>query len=336
MPTTDEDDDDILEAAALWFSRRENSVEFDDAGLERWLQADPRRRKAFDLIAGNDHDLISLRGTPEILKFENEALTDARLQSTFASRPRNLVSRRTLMIGVSAASVATLLALWGWFKLDAPRYRTGIGEQKTVLLADGSSVTLDANSEMTVKIDRVARNVRVVSGRAQFEVFKDPIRPFIVQAGDNVVTALGTIFIVDMIPGRISVALTEGAVSIGRYIDGQAAPQVIVPRLTENQVVRMRASDQSISIQPTTAGREQAWTHGAIYFDNDTLADAAARMNNYSAIRIEVEGFHARALRVTGQFVAGRSDAFVDAVSTYFPLVIDRSHANALIVRDRS
>jgi len=67
-----------------------------------------------------------------------------------------------------------------------------MGEIRQVPLADGSRLTLDERSRVSVQYETATRRVRLEFGEVLFEVAKDPKRPFVVQAGNIRVRAVGT------------------------------------------------------------------------------------------------------------------------------------------------
>src|SRR5690606_28626324 len=114
-----------------------------------------------------------------------------------------------------------------------PVVRTGVGEQRTVTLEDGSRVSLNTATRLSLHFDRGVRRVRLQSGEALFEVARDPGRPFVVESGDRQVRALGTAFIVRRDAGRIAVTLMEGSVEVAP-VGGTAGDEAVsvaqVPR----------------------------------------------------------------------------------------------------------
>jgi transmembrane sensor len=70
-------------------------------------------------------------------------------------------------------------------------------------------------------------------------------------------------------------------------------------------------------------------------FDDENLADAVARVNNYSQVKIIVEDAPARALKISGIFNAGDSPAFVEAVQSYFPVDVSTDEST-IQIRSRS
>src|SRR3546814_1264895 len=88
---------------------------------------------------------------------------------------------------------------WSSDVCSSDLYRTVLGERRVVTLADGSTVSLDAASEVRVAYSERARELALVRGQARFDVAHDPRRPFAVQARDQRVVATGTAFNVDLL-----------------------------------------------------------------------------------------------------------------------------------------
>src|SRR3546814_154335 len=110
-------------------------------------------------------------------------------------------------------------------------YVTSPDERAKVTLADGSVVTLDSDTRMLARIGGERRDITLLAGRALFDVAKDPQRPFVVKAGDRTITALGTLFDVDVSPTELRVTLAEGVVAVRTVRSGAGpAQQILQPR----------------------------------------------------------------------------------------------------------
>src|SRR5262249_1651311 len=70
-------------------------------------------------------------------------------------------------------------------------FATAKGQHQHVVLADGSSVDLDAETRLTVAMSRGERRVTLADGQAIFDVRHDANRPFVVAAGDRLIRDLG-------------------------------------------------------------------------------------------------------------------------------------------------
>src|SRR6185312_4234054 len=115
---------------------------------------------------------------------------------------------------------AGAILFWQWYRADA--FQTGFGERRVVTLSDGSQITLDSRSEVTVRYTAAARTLTLVRGQARFDVAHDVGRPFTVTALGHKVVATGTAFDVDLLGPKLLVTLLNGHV----VVVPQSAPTV--------------------------------------------------------------------------------------------------------------
>src|SRR5690606_8696304 len=92
--------------------------------------------------------------------------------------------------------------------------RTAHGEPRAVLLPDGTRVQMGAATGVRLDFTPRQRRVEAAEGEVYYQVKHDRSRPFVVQAGEVTVTAVGTAFAVRREAGNVSVVVTEGAVDI--------------------------------------------------------------------------------------------------------------------------
>jgi len=77
-----------------------------------------------------------------------------------------------------------------------------------------AGIALNSNSQVQIEFTADKRTVRLLRGEAFFEVAHNKERPFVVIAGENEVTAVGTAFEVRYEPDHIDVTLVEGKVNV--------------------------------------------------------------------------------------------------------------------------
>ncbi len=96
----------------------------------------------------------------------------------------------------------------------------------TVILSDGSIVTLEPGSRLTYPPVFDGRQRKVyLSGEAFFEVAKNPAQPFLVYTGSSVVRVVGTSFRVKAASGQVPdrIAVRTGRVLVYTYQDFEKA-----------------------------------------------------------------------------------------------------------------
>lgn len=260
------------------------------AQLDAWLEADPRHRGAY------------VRADAARINVERIAALASGVTPELPARRRDY----RIAIAAGFAMMALLLGL-AWLGFEpGDRYRSGIGELRKVALEDGSNMFLDTGSHAVVRFDAATRKVELADGEALFEVTKNPARPFVVQAGDTSVRAVGTTFSVQHDATRVEVIVAEGIVEISRS-DG-----TLVTQLTANQRAVV-TQDRPVAVQLTSAGetqRQLAWHAGRLEFDGQTLEAAVAQMNRYNRRQIVVTDARLARHPVVGVFRSTDIESF--------------------------
>jgi transmembrane sensor len=141
-------------------------------------------------------------------------------------------------------------------------------------------------------------------------VAHDASRPFRVQAGPVLVTAVGTSFDVDRRADATLVTVLEGsvAVDIARANDGQSPSRVTV---TAGHQLRIDGDLVATGPVAVDATRSAAWLDGQIYFEQEPLAEVAAEVSRYSPQPIEVRDAKLRALPISGACASKDTDSFL-------------------------
>ena len=250
------------------------------------------------------------------------------------------IDRRAAMLGGGAVA-ASLLAGITIPRLLARSHRlaTATGEIRRVPLGEGSVVTLDTDSVVETAFNKERRDVRLLSGVAFFEVAHDPSRPFVVQARDLLVRAVGTAFSVRNIAGQpVSVVVSEGRVALSRTSghDGAAPLQlaantqaVVAPesRLTAGEVMR--------PLTPDDLTRSLSWRDGMLAFEGETLAQAAHRFRRYGGPAIVIDDATLARQPISGLFAASDPRGFAQAIAISFDAHVDESHGEVRLTAGR-
>ncbi|HWS61354.1 MAG TPA: FecR domain-containing protein [Steroidobacteraceae bacterium] len=102
-----------------------------------------------------------------------------------------------------------------------------------------------------------------------------------------------------------------------------------VVELTAGEGLRIRQDGRAVLVANVDLDRATAWQSGKMFFDNEPLASAAERVNRYARRQIAVDPSVAT-VGISGVFNAGDPDAFVEAVTLYFPVQIDRTNESEI------
>lgn len=306
------------EQAALWRARL---AEQPDLALSPeyldWC-ADADNRALADRADRAWAALDGLDAAPEMLALRQAALSDARRAS--GARMRWTTPRR-IAAGIAAAVV---LAGAGGLAVQPflpTVYKTGVGERRVVLLADGSRLSLDAASEVRVRFSDTARSIRLARGQARFDVAGDTARPFLVQAAGKTISASGGAFNVDVVGTELCVTPLKGKV-------------LVMASLSPARSISAGQQLDGAAIKQADASEAVAWERGELVFADDTLSEAVAKVGRYSNRRIEVDA-GAAGLRVSGAFNAGDTDSFLDGMTSYFGLTATPGDDGSVVLRRR-
>ena len=308
------DEPSVKDVAAEWFVRlRHDAVsEGDRAAFEAWRDADPAHANAYREMERLWAGLDQIELPAESRDHSEPARAAAISRAPFGRR-------RALQRFAIAASVAALACV-GAYGLAPPGlfadHRTGFGEQRQIVLADGSTAHLNTASALAVDFTAGSRRVVLEAGEAYFEVATDSERPFIVESDDGRIEALGTAFSVKRADDAVEVIVTESKVAVS--VPGEAAK-----RLAAGQGIRLSDSGlgEVINVDAATA---LAWRRGRMVFDNRPLGEVLAELGRYRQGRILVLDSAVETLPVTGSFSIADTDATLDAIERILPLRLRR------------
>lgn len=306
-------DEQALDAAAGWHARlgsgRVSAREQQD--FDAWIDAAPEHRKAWD----ETQSAWALVGDLA----DHPALAQARRQA------RKPAASRYWAPAAIAAGLAAAVALGVTWKALAPAslapaeqarvaavdYVTPVGQVRRVALADGTVVMLDADSAIAAAFDGKTRRVTLSRGRAQFQVAHDPAHPFVVTAQGRSVTALGTVFDVDLEPSAVTVTLLQGKVAVRELTARQDARQAILAP-GERLVAPGQGAWSRRPIDTTQAAR---WLKGDLVFDESELGAVAAELNRYSSRKLVLADADLARTPVSGVFRAGDPEALAEGLA---------------------
>jgi transmembrane sensor len=197
------------------------------------------------------------------------------------------------------------------------------GELRTVVLSDGTRLTLGGRTLASAEIGADRRRVRLERGQIYLEVRHDARRPFDVVAGGVTVTDLGTTFDVLTGGGGARIVLVEGAVEV--RADGVQAT------LSPGQVAQVSGRSLQVS-RVQDVRRLVAWRDGYLDLRGETLGRAVEEMNRYSAKTIIVRDAALRSLPITGRYKANDADGFAMAVADLYGLRLQRLNGGEILL----
>ena len=320
--------DAIREEAAAWFAKRRDGAcaRDEEEAFEAWRGRSDRHARVYAETERAWGQWKQLQGSDRMRE-----MTAAAMKAT-APRLRRATARRWRPL-LAAASLAAI-AVFGGVQLlplmmHAPPvvYSTGLGEQRTEQLPDGTRIVLNTQTTLQVRYDHRRREVTLQHGEAMFEVAHDARHPFTVIAGDGSVTDLGTQFQVRNENGTATVTLLHGLVEVVAEDERK--------QLVPGEQARYGAGTAGINVHWVDPAAITSWMRGRLDFSGLPLAQAVAEANRYSAIKLRLGDPGLASLPVGGSFRAGDNAAIAAALSAVFPVHVIRSDAHEIVLMPR-
>jgi len=220
--------------------------------------------------------------------------------------------KRVAAMALGMAAAVLLAVSLSWYRSTRPEpFQTNVGEQRSIVLDDGSRVMLNTASRIEVRLRKDRRIVDLVQGEALFEVAPDKQRPFDVKAGDVVVRAVGTQFDVDRRPARTVLTVMEGRVAV--VTDGSR--RTTLPVLSAGDRVIFGTGGPPRVESDIDLGEATAWTRGELVFRRRPLGEIAEEFNRYNTTRVEIRSPDLQRREVTGRFRTDDVASFIALLS---------------------
>ena len=334
-------DDAVLEAAAAWLVRLQDEQATGDDWLafEAWLAADGAHAVAYDRIERLSHELDA--AAPEIAALAAEAQAQT---AHSGRRPRQgparrrTVTRRAWMGAGAAAAVglAAVLVLQPrpysapWLSQPST-YDAPVGQTRTVQLADGTQVRLNAGSRIAARVDGATRRVQMADGEAVFDVAHDPRRPFLIRVGDQEVRVVGTQFNLRRRDGRLVLTVRRGVVEVRPLDDRGAAPTRVT---VGQQLVHLDGAPDSLV---RTADAEEAfgWTAGRLVYRDAPLSEVAADLQRRYARPVRVADGQTAQIRLSGVLTLDDEEAVFRRLAAFAPVDVRRTKDGSVVLEKR-
>jgi transmembrane sensor len=263
--------------------------------LDQWLGQSDENRQIFEVIKNN-----WIKRTEEPTFINEEEVFD-KIWKKGTGNSGRLVSFDFKSIAKVAASLLILFTA-GYFihtyknqpenitvqaEMQLITKENPAGQKSKLFLPDGTNVWLNAESSVQY-LENFTDSSRVVqlTGEAFFEVAKDSIRPFVVQAENIFIHALGTSFNVDAFTDneRVDINLISGKVEINS------------DQLNEN-IILNPGEALNFNIKTHVARKFRfktleavAWKDGVLVFEDASFDDVIPILKRWYGIEIQVIG----------------------------------------------
>lgn len=323
--------DHAQEEAQAWLVRlRSGSMSrAETESFQRWSAEHPQTaallRDTWNLLRSAAAELAD--ETPAAAN--DEWLAEARRDKTVRTGRRAFVGF-AVAAGASWLALRPPLELWPSLTDLAADYRTGTGEQRSVVLSDRVVVEMNTQTRLDVlPVQAATRGIDLLAGEAEIDAKPSTalgdalLRQVTVVAGKGRMQAVTARFNVRRGGGSVCVTCLSGSLAL----DHPSA------RLT------LRANDQVVyddrKVEPVSRVDPSgfvAWRRGVLVFNGVPLAEVVEEINRYRPGKIILRNAALGQNRMQAQFPITRLDDVIDLLGRLYGARITRLPGNLVLL----
>lgn len=326
----------VAEEAAHWLLVLKSPDAEQCESFRKWLNASPLHVRELLLATRIQRRLKSLDGKRRLdvqALIEEAGSTALRIDKRLEITPRRRAEFRWYAATAACLVALAITVLATLFWDTGRRFSTGVGQQLVFRLEDGSTITLNTNSQLKADFSSKTRGIYLERGQALFEVNRDPSRPFRVHTLNTIVEAIGTQFDVRVLDNRTMVAVIEGAVKVdkaqadaGDHVDARSA------RLVAGESINVDAVGEVRELKKIDVTAVSAWKQQQLVFNGATLEWIVSEFNRYNARpTLQLQGERIGDRRYHGVFNAHRPKALIEYLQRDPSLEFDQTDSTILI-----
>ncbi len=282
-------DQDLIELT-LWLETSEHHAAAYDRALRLWAHIDA-------LAAPSE-----VRPTADVINLTHHRLARS---ATKTFKPATYWA----WAGGAAAAVAALLIVFVLPQQPAQTYQTAKGQKQTVTLADGSVLSLNTNTRVSVQLRHDGRRITLEQGELALKVVHDDKRPMVLKTGDMVITDIGTEFNVRREAGVVDVAVREGEVSIN---SGDI-------HLRRGDKIVHTEGDTASTLSHVDPDEAFAWQTAHAIYRNAPLSEVVKDLNRYYDKPFVVDDQSGK-LRLTAILTLDSESAVAERLEDFLPV----------------
>lgn len=210
-------------------------------------------------------------------------------------------------------------------------------------MSDGSTLELNADTEVDYRYTKASREFWVKSGEAYFTVTKDPRRPFTVYVYDSRIQALGTQFNVRYQEDSVEVLVTEGTIAVSSRDAMDLKP--------DNDVITRRVNTISVNQRTTIYPHHEepleavdrvtseeldkilAWKPVTLRFSETPLHMVVEAFNAHNSTQIIISDESLNDLYIDVAFRSNKIQGFVRLIEATHNVVANRQGERIYLYR---
>lgn len=320
--TRDQSDETVPDEAVVWFTRLNSgdATQEECRQFEAWHARSPFHAQEYSRISAlwNDFDGLKEWADNELGQGQ---VKEQEVNASYSYPPSNRVNMNGRSRWGSSRTASLLAVLFVMLNISiwlpdalmrfSSDYQTGTGQQKSITLADGSLVTMDTGTALSVDYSMHQRKLILHQGRAYFTVASDKQRPFVIDTEGGKIQALGTEFEVYQTPQGVAVTVFESTVQV--TLGDQV--EVLVPGQQLHYSIAKGVSKPKI----VDLLEAKAWQRGKLVFTDRPLGEVIEEINRYRQGVVVIIDESLRDFPVSGVFDLNEPDAILQALAEVLP-----------------
>jgi transmembrane sensor len=317
---------------------------------DNWIASHPHKKETIE----------EARRLVLLMNFKSHSLPDTQISGLWQQMERRIEQKENA--GVKQRQPPRVVPLYSrnWYKVAAvlvgfllisswyfffsglyniTRYTTRYGEVKTILLPDGSSVVLNANSEFSYRNgwnERPDSREVWLDGEAYFSVTHTKNhRKFIVHTSDVQVEVLGTTFNVNNRRNTTKVVLHSGKVKLEVPLPGQGdytKNKAIV--MKPGEMVEFSKEKKELSLETVNPELYTSWRKNMLVFNQASLLEIAHTLEDTYGLTVIVEDTALLGREFTASYPADDLDILFKALSKAFGVQISQEGNRVFLKRE--
>jgi len=316
--------DGVSSASALAFIENKEQLNLSDASpIES--EVDPAWGEVW-----NSLDLLAEVEFPELVAFD-EKVDPSNLQAFNVKKSFNYKLLATPRYWGAIAAILLIALLVPITYVGVPvDYVVDRGQQKDVILKDGTSIVLGSHTQASVREGWGQRAVTLHYGSAFFAVAPNKNKPFAITAGTSTVSVLGTAFSVYHNNQRVEVVVESGKVNFSDVSNDHQGP--INVNLTNNQKAIVKRGEALQLDDNIIVEDAMAWRRGSVHFKQESLENIVSRMSDFYETPIYIKSTRLRRLRLSGVFKTDDIDNLLVGIQAIADVRIERNTGGAVYI----
>lgn len=314
----------IREEASLWLSRLDRGLApAETRELQAWMGRSSAHRQALVMLASLWDNMSIVEELSSLFPLQ-ESAAQQRPVASMANFYRAALMA-TILIGLLVGAIRMSGNRAGESEALAfhSEYTTRVGEQQVRALPDGSILQLNTDTRLDVMYGPDQRLIRLDRGEVHFKVTPDPGRPFVVQAGDRAIRAVGTAFNVQLQGADcLELVVTEGKVLLTRETKPAAGRPAARDDLILEAGEKVAAVSETLGdierLAPADIQTELAWQRGFLIFEGEPLESVLAEVGRYTDMTFDIADEPLHRFLIAGYFKAGDVDGLLSSLRENF------------------